>query len=86
VGVPNGLTFLCDETARQCAEAKQIRLTRYATLPVKELPEADLFHPMFSVAEMWDVTLHRQCETLVRRIGKYEGHGFQLVPAPVADE
>lgn len=77
VGVPSGLTFLCDETARQCAEAKQIRLTRYATLPLRDLPEDDV--------EV-SVLLWKKCETLVRRIGKYEGHGFKLVPAPVAPD
>jgi hypothetical protein len=65
--------FACSETTRQCAEQRQIRLTRYALAPL--IPGG--------TDSLWVYKLMPALKEMIRRIRKYEKHGFELVEAEV---
>ena len=72
-----GFAFTCSETTRHCAADKQIRLTRFAFNPLlRSLPAAGPPHfPFLAVLK----------ET-IRRVRKYEAHGFHLVEHAVGED
>jgi len=72
-----GFVFTCSDMARMCAARKQIRLTPFAFGPLK-CPYTSTHSPGIR-APRSVFAFQRVLKETIRRIRKYENHGFQLV-------